>query len=119
MAQGAPSAATATMAIKSPKTSSQILEEICQKNNWALPIFTLHSALSGVPTEEPLYICKVYMAALGMTYIPAKLSHSVEEAKSIAAEHTLTQIGYPVEGGRSLGHVILELESCDARAKVM
>lgn len=35
---------------------------------------------------------------LSMTYIPAKLTRSVEEAKTIAAEYSLVQLGYPMEG---------------------
>lgn len=50
------------------------------------------------------------MAALGMTYIPSKLSRSIEEAKVIAAEYTLVQLGYPMEG--KCGNVMLDV-LCD------
>ena len=48
---------------------------------------------------------QVHIAALGTTYIPSKLSRSVEEARSIAAEHTLVQLGYPIEGGRGFVYI--------------
>ena len=45
-----------------------------------------------------LYLYKVMVPGLSMTYIPAKLTCSVEEAKTIAAEYSLVQLGYPMEG---------------------
>lgn len=74
------------------------MEELCQKSNLGQPIFTLHSTAGTNPDEEPLYLYKVMVPGLSMTYIPAKLTRSVEEAKVIAAEYALVQLGYPLEG---------------------
>lgn len=76
--------------------SLQILEEVCQKSNWGQPIFTLHSTTN--PDEEALYLYKVMVPGLSMTYIPAKLTRNVDEAKIIAADYSLVQLGYPMEG---------------------
>ena len=75
----------------------QILEEICQKSNWGQPIFTLHSTTANTD-EEALFLYKVMVPGLSMTYIPAKLTRSIEEAKVIAADYSLVQLGYPMEG---------------------
>ena len=76
----------------------QILEDICQKSNWGQPIFTLHSTTANTTDEEALYLYKVMVPGLIMTYIPAKLTRSIEEAKVIAADYSLVQLGYPMEG---------------------
>lgn len=85
----------ATLSIKPAKSSPQILEEICQKNNWGSPLYTLHSTPGA--GEEPLFLYKVTIAAVGTTYLSSKLSRHIEEARSIAAEYTLVQLGYPME----------------------
>ena len=36
----------------------QILEEICQKNSWGQPLYTLHSTTN--PGEDPLFLYKVH-----------------------------------------------------------
>lgn len=78
----------------------QALEEICQKNSWGSPIYSLHSSTSTTPSGEPdtLFLYKVTCVGVGMTYIPSKLSRNLAEAKEIAAENCLIQLGYPVEG---------------------
>ena len=74
------------------------MEEICQKSNWGQPIFTLHSKAGTNPDEDALYFFNVMVPGLGMTYFPAKLTHSIEEAMVIAADHSLAQLGYAMEG---------------------
>ena len=76
----------------------QILEEICQKSGWGQPIYTLHSTAGTNPDEEPLYLYKVMVPGLSMTYIPDKVTRSIDEAKTIAAEYSLVQLGYTMEG---------------------
>ena len=41
---------------------------------------------------------QVTISALNLQFQPNKLARSVEEAKLTAAEYTLTQIGFPVDG---------------------
>ena len=38
------------------------------------------------------------MTSIAVSYMPRKLSRSTEEAKSSAAEYTLSQLGYCSEG---------------------
>lgn len=78
----------------------QLLEEICQKNNWGSPIYSLHSSTSTTPSGEPdtLFLYKATIVGIGMTYIPSKLCRNLPEAREIAAEHSLIQLGYPMEG---------------------
>lgn len=73
----------------------KLLEEICQKNNWGAPLYVLHSTSAG---EDILYLYKITVTAIGVTYIPSKLSRSVEEARNTAADYALVQLGYPMEG---------------------
>ena len=40
-----------------PHSPPQILEEICQKNSWGQPLYTLHSTTN--PGEDPLFLYKV------------------------------------------------------------
>ena len=40
-----------------PHPPPQILEEICQKNSWGQPLYTLHSTTN--PGEDPLFLYKV------------------------------------------------------------
>ena len=80
-------------------SSLQLLEEVCQKNNWGPPIYNLHSTSSQTQSgEDVLFLFKVTITALGMTYMPNKLSRTVEEARAFAADYTLTSLGYPFEG---------------------
>ena len=78
----------------------QLLEEICQKNNWGSPIYSLHSSTSTTASGEPdtLFLYKVTVVGIGMQYIPSKLSRNLAEAREMAAEHALIQLGYPMEG---------------------
>jgi len=71
------------------RTPVQMLEEICQKNNWGSPIYTLHSTVSN---DGQLFLYKVTIPPLGHTYQPQKLCRNVDEAKGFAAEYTLSQL---------------------------
>ncbi|TSK14543.1 APOBEC1 complementation factor [Bagarius yarrelli] len=84
------------------KHSPQILEDICQKNNWGQPVYQLHSAIG--PDQRQLFLYKVTIPALATQYpnihpfTPAKLCAAVDEAKIHAAEHTLQTLGLHTEG---------------------
>lgn len=45
---------------------SQILEDICQKNNWGQPVYQLHSAIG--PDQRQLFLYKVTIPALATQY---------------------------------------------------
>ncbi|XP_059166916.1 APOBEC1 complementation factor-like isoform X2 [Physella acuta] len=80
---------------------SEVLEELCQKNHWGLPVYQLHSAIqrdASTNTDCQFFLFKVSIPALpSQTIQPNKLCRTVEEAKIFAAEYTLMQLGLPVE----------------------
>ncbi|KAM8837033.1 APOBEC1 complementation factor isoform 2-T3 [Spinachia spinachia] len=84
------------------KPATQVLEELCQKNNWGQPVYQLHSAIG--PDQRQLFLYKITIPALATQYpnvhpfTPAKLCAAVEEAKLHAAEHTLQTLGLQTEG---------------------
>ncbi|KAM7451805.1 RNA-binding protein 47 [Porites harrisoni] len=79
-------------ALKSP---AQVLEDVCQKNQWGSPVYTLHSTVG--PQDMQLFLHKVSIPGLATQYQPPKLCRTVEEAKSYASEYTLQQLGIPIE----------------------
>ncbi|XP_034721793.1 APOBEC1 complementation factor-like [Etheostoma cragini] len=89
------------------KPAPQVLEELCQKNNWGQPVYQLHSAIS--PDQRQLFLYKITIPALATQYpnvhpfTPAKLCTAVEEAKVHAAEHTLQTLGVQTEGAADTG----------------
>ncbi|KAM6964453.1 APOBEC1 complementation factor isoform 2-T2 [Tautogolabrus adspersus] len=94
----------AAMSLKATaiKPPPQVLEELCQKNNWGQPVYQLHSAIG--PDQRQLFLYKITIPALATQYpnvhpfTPAKLCAAVEEAKVHAAEHTLQTLGLQTEG---------------------
>ena len=80
--------------------SWQMLEDVCTKNNWGSPVYSLHSSTSTTASGDPdtLFLYKATVVGIGMTYIPSKLCRNLAEAREIAAEHALIQLGYPMEG---------------------
>ncbi|TKS89306.1 APOBEC1 complementation factor APOBEC1-stimulating protein [Collichthys lucidus] len=84
------------------KPAPQVLEELCQKNNWGQPVYQLHSAIS--PDQRQLFLYKITIPALATQYpnvhpfTPTKLCAAVDEAKVHAAEHTLQTLGLQTEG---------------------
>uniref|UniRef100_A0A3P9JLV4 APOBEC1 complementation factor n=1 Tax=Oryzias latipes TaxID=8090 RepID=A0A3P9JLV4_ORYLA len=84
------------------KPATQVLEELCQKNNWGQPVYQLHSAIS--PEQRQLFLYKITIPALASQYpnlhpfTPAKLCAAVEEAKVHAAEYTLQTLGLQSDG---------------------
>ncbi|XP_062858711.1 APOBEC1 complementation factor isoform X2 [Trichomycterus rosablanca] len=84
------------------KHAPQILEDVCQKNNWGQPMYQLHSAIG--PDQRQLFLYKVTIPALATQYpnihpfTPPKLCTAVDEAKIHAAEHTLQILGLHTEG---------------------
>ncbi|CAL8284108.1 unnamed protein product [Merluccius merluccius] len=91
------------MGLKPPgiKHPPQLLEEVCQKNNWGQPVYQLHTAIG--PDQRQLFLYKVTIPALATQYpnvhpfTPAKLCGAVEEAKVHAAEHALQTLGLTAE----------------------
>ncbi|XP_008574482.1 PREDICTED: APOBEC1 complementation factor [Galeopterus variegatus] len=85
------------------KLAPQILEEICQKNNWGQPVYQLHSAIG--QDQRQLFLYKITIPALANQnpaihpFTPPKLSAYVDEAKTYAAEYTLQTLGIPTDGG--------------------
>ncbi|XP_053495959.1 APOBEC1 complementation factor isoform X1 [Ictalurus furcatus] len=83
------------------KHAPQILEDICQKNNWGQPVYQLHSAIG--PDQRQLFLYKITIPALANQYpnihpfTPAKLCAAVDEAKIHAAEHALQTLGLHTE----------------------
>ncbi|NXD44230.1 A1CF factor, partial [Copsychus sechellarum] len=84
------------------KLAPQILEEICQKNNWGQPVYQLHSAIG--QDQRQLFLYKITIPALASQnptihpFTPPKLSAYIDEAKTYAAEYTLQTLGIPLEG---------------------
>ncbi|NWV55079.1 A1CF factor, partial [Daphoenositta chrysoptera] len=84
------------------KLAPQILEEICQKNNWGQPVYQLHSAIG--QDQRQLFLYKITIPALASQnptihpFTPPKLSAYIDEAKAYAAEYALQTLGIPVEG---------------------
>ncbi|XP_065653753.1 probable RNA-binding protein 46 isoform X1 [Hydra vulgaris] len=78
-----------TLKPQSRRTPMQVLEEMCIKNNWGTPIYTLHSTVNN---DRQLFLYKITIPPLGNTYQPQKLCCTIEEAKVYAAEYTLSQI---------------------------
>ncbi|BFZ04301.1 hypothetical protein BsWGS_07340 [Bradybaena similaris] len=80
---------------------TQILEEVCQKHHWGMPLYQLHSAIQRdtlTNTDTQFFLFKVTIPAIpSQTIQPNKLCRTVEEAKIYAAEYTLMQLGIPVE----------------------
>ncbi|XP_023686573.2 APOBEC1 complementation factor isoform X1 [Paramormyrops kingsleyae] len=83
------------------KHAPQILEDICQKNNWGQPGYQLHSAIG--PDQRQLFLYKVTIPALATQYpnihpfTPAKLCEAVDEAKVYAAENAMQILGLQAE----------------------
>ncbi|NWU39302.1 A1CF factor, partial [Hylia prasina] len=84
------------------KLAPQILEEICQKNNWGQPVYQLHSAIG--QDQRQLFLYKITIPALASQnptihpFTPPKLSAYIDEAKTYAAEYALQTLGIPLEG---------------------
>ncbi|XP_071071898.1 APOBEC1 complementation factor isoform X3 [Dasypus novemcinctus] len=87
------------------KLAPQILEEICQKNNWGQPVYQLHSAIG--QDQRQLFLYKITIPALTSQnpaihpFTPPKLSAYVDEAKTYAAEYTLQTLGIPFDGAEA------------------
>ncbi|XP_028914889.1 APOBEC1 complementation factor isoform X2 [Ornithorhynchus anatinus] len=87
------------------KLAPQILEELCQKNNWGQPVYQLHSAIG--QDQRQLFLYKVTIPVLANQnptlhpFTPPKLSAYVDEAKTYAAEYTLQTLGIPTDGGEA------------------
>ncbi|KAL4225766.1 APOB1 complementation factor [Mactra antiquata] len=84
------------------KSPIQILEEVCQKNSWGAPNYMLHATINreNGSGDMQLYLYKVSIPALSSNgpFQPNKLSRTVEEAKTYAADFVLQQLGIPTEG---------------------
>lgn len=91
-----------TLKPQSIRSVTQLLEEICQKNGWGTPSFQLHSTVTRDGSGDvQLFLYKVTIPALATTappFQPTKLCRTVEEAKTLAAEFCIQQLGIPLEG---------------------
>ena len=56
---------------------------------------------------------QVFIPALGTTYIPSKFSRTTEEAQCAAAEYSLIQLGYPLEGKNMYMYTYMYMYTCD------
>ncbi|XP_044155748.1 APOBEC1 complementation factor isoform X2 [Bufo gargarizans] len=83
------------------KLAPQVLEEICQKNNWGQPVYQLHTAVG--QDQRQLFLYKITIPLLASQnpaihpFTPPKLCMSVDEAKNYAAEFTLQTLGITTE----------------------
>ena len=81
----------------------QLLDEVCTKNGWGAPSYSLHSTSGAASAgglghnDLQLFIYHIRIPAMGVTFQPTKLSPSVDEAQRIAAEYCLMQLGYPMD----------------------
>ena len=76
----------------------QLLDDVCTKNGWGAPSYSLHSTSSAGGlghSDLQLFLYHIRIPAMGVTFQPTKLSPSVDEAQRIAAEYCLVQLGYP------------------------
>ena len=99
-AASAPMTTAVTNAAFVKKSPITILEEVCVKNYWGLPSYTVNSV-----TQMPdgyYYQYKVVIPVLRLTFLSAQFSRSSEEARSLAAEVALAQLGLTLEGKQPL-----------------
>lgn len=66
----------------------QILEDICQKNNWGQPVYQLHSAIG--PDQRQLFLYKVTIPALATQYPNMYATTSTSTIHTSARTLTLT-----------------------------
>ncbi|XP_063957168.1 APOBEC1 complementation factor-like isoform X2 [Lytechinus pictus] len=81
----------------------EVLEELCNKNQWGPPNFTLLSHRTN--SDVQLFIYKVTVPGLMANYpdglTPQKLCQTPDQAKNFAAECLLASLGVPVDGEES------------------
>eukprot|EP00057_Strongylocentrotus_purpuratus_P034378 XP_794979.3 PREDICTED: APOBEC1 complementation factor [Strongylocentrotus purpuratus] len=91
---------TNPVTIKPEKNNIQVLEELCNKNQWGPPSFTPLSHRTN--SEVQLFIYKVTVPGLSANYpdglTPQKLHQTPDQAKNFAAECLLASLGVPVDG---------------------
>ena len=78
----------------------QLLDEVCTKNGWGAPSYSLHSTSTAGGmghSEIQLFLYHIRIPAMGVTFQPTKLSPNVDDAQRIAAEYCLMQLGYPMD----------------------
>ncbi|XP_076325271.1 putative RNA-binding protein 46 [Tachypleus tridentatus] len=78
----------------------KLLDDICKKNNWGEPVFCPVSVFSNEHGDNShFYTYKVIIPQLPAFYNQfqsTKFSCSMEQAKLLAAEHTLNQLGISI-----------------------
>ncbi|XP_054757597.1 APOBEC1 complementation factor-like isoform X4 [Lytechinus pictus] len=93
---------TNPVTLKPEKNNIQVLEELCNKNQWGPPNFTLLSHRTN--SDVQLFIYKVTVPGLMANYpdglTPQKLCQTPDQAKNFAAECLLASLGVPVDGKR-------------------
>ncbi|KAK1802752.1 hypothetical protein P4O66_021299 [Electrophorus voltai] len=68
-----------------------LLDYYCQKNGWSLPAYYLYSTLG--PDGKTLLIYKVVISSTRSTYMPNKFCTILEDAKELAADNVLWNLG--------------------------
>lgn len=63
-------------------------------------MYSLHTSNNPMASgeQDTLFLYKVTLVCLGLTYVPSKMSRNLAEAREISAEHALMQLGFPMEG---------------------
>ncbi|XP_022252711.1 probable RNA-binding protein 46 [Limulus polyphemus] len=83
------------------KNSVKLLDDLCKKNNWGEPVFCPISVFSNEQGDNNhLYSYKVIIPQLPAFYNQfqsTKFSCNIEQAKLVAAEHTLNQLGISIQ----------------------
>eukprot|EP00118_Oscarella_pearsei_P010992 m.70368 g.70368 ORF g.70368 m.70368 type:complete len:627 (+) comp35689_c0_seq5:382-2262(+) len=102
--------APAPPALVLKKQAAKALEDVCTKNNWGSPVYTLNTFDCRVGMK--LYAHKVCIPALGRQFQSTKLCSNPDDAKIIAAENVILQLGIPIlTDGFALANVQSHLAS--------
>ena len=73
----------------------QLLDDVCTKNGWGTPSYSLHStgSLTGASHSElQLFLYNIKIPAINIPFQPTKLSTNVDEAQRIAVNMQLMQL---------------------------
>ncbi|XP_035682254.1 APOBEC1 complementation factor-like [Branchiostoma floridae] len=82
------------------KSAVQVLEELCRKNQWGNPQYTLHSTHTSGQNFRQLFLYKINVPGYSSgspgpntPFTPNKLAPNPDDAKQYAAEYVLMQLG--------------------------
>ncbi|XP_037069856.1 probable RNA-binding protein 46 isoform X2 [Pollicipes pollicipes] len=103
---GSPAAGRAAVGHRKPV---EILHDLCINNKWGEPQYQLHSTTKTTGQADPpiqLFMYKVTVPSLPPeynTFQGSRLSLNPEEARLLAAEVALSQLGVPLDNGEGAG----------------